>query len=158
MIELIGAELERTGVDPSRLVFEVTETAAIEQIDLAKKFARDLRQLGCGLAIDDFGSGFATFYYLKHLEFDFVKIDGEFISNLPSSSTDQLVVRSLVEIAKGMGKRTIAEFVQDDATIDLLTKLGVDYAQGFHLGRPGRSFRMPTGCAPSAGSAVPVTP
>jgi len=137
IVELIKSELERTGIDPRRLVFEVTETAAIEQIDLAKRFARDLRGLGCGLAIDDFGSGFATFYYLKHLEFDYVKIDGEFISNLPSSSTDQLVVRSLVEIAKGLGKRTIAEFVQDDATIELLRRLGVDYAQGFHLGRPG---------------------
>ncbi|HYH61104.1 MAG TPA: EAL domain-containing protein [Solirubrobacterales bacterium] len=159
MVELIGAELERTGADPSRLVFEVTETAAIEQIDRAKKFARDLRSLGCGLAIDDFGSGFATFYYLKHLEFDFVKIDGEFISNLPSSSTDQLVVRSLVQIAKGMGKRTIAEFVQDDATVDLLTRLGVDYAQGFHLGRPGPiDFSNANGAPAQISSVVPVRP
>ena len=137
VISLIGRELESAGVDPSRLIFEVTETAAIEQIDRAKEFARGLRALGCGLAIDDFGSGFATFYYLKHLEFDYVKIDGEFIANLPTSATDQLVVRSLVEIAKGLGKKTVAEFVQDDATIEALRRFGVDYAQGFHIGRPG---------------------
>jgi diguanylate cyclase (GGDEF)-like protein/PAS domain S-box-containing protein len=137
LLELIGSELERTGVDASLLVFEVTETAAIERIDGAKQFARGLRALGCKLAIDDFGSGFATFYYLKHLEFDFLKIDGEFVKNLPTSTTDQLVVQSLVDIAKGLGKQTIAEFVGDDATVEMLQRFGVEFGQGFHLGRPG---------------------
>ena len=137
IVKLIGAEIERTGIDPGRLVFEVTETAAIERVDGAKQFARGLKSLGCQLAIDDFGSGFATFYYLKHLEFDYVKIDGEFVRNLPWSTTDQLVVRSLVEIAKGLGKETIAEFVSDDETAEMLRRYGVDWGQGFHLGPPG---------------------
>lgn len=137
LLDLIGRELDNSGVDPSLLVFEVTETAAIERIDGAKQFARGLRSLGCKLAIDDFGSGFATFYYLKHLEFDYLKIDGEFVKNLPSSTTDQLVVQSLVDIAKGLGKQTIAEFVGDDATVEVLQRFGVDFGQGYHLGRPG---------------------
>jgi EAL domain-containing protein (putative c-di-GMP-specific phosphodiesterase class I) len=137
MIDLIGDEIERTGVDPGRLVFEVTETTAIEQIESAKQFAYGLHNLGCKLAIDDFGSGFATFYYLKHLEFDYLKIDGEFIKNLPTSPTDQLVVRSLVDIAKGLGKQTIAEFVEDEATVEMLRDFGVDWGQGYHLGKPG---------------------
>lgn len=137
MIDLIGDEIERTGVDPGRLVFEVTETAAIEQIESAKQFAYGLHNLGCKLAIDDFGSGFATFYYLKHLEFDYLKIDGEFIKNLPTSPTDQLVVRSLVDIAKGLGKQTIAEFVEDEVTVGMLRDFGVDWGQGYHLGKPG---------------------
>ncbi len=136
MIELIGREVARTGVDPSLLVFEVTETAAIERIESAKQFAYGLRALGCELAIDDFGSGFATFYYLKHLEFDYLKIDGEFMKNLPNSPTDQLVVRSLADIAKGLGKQTIAEFVGDDVTVEMLRDYGVDWGQGYHLGKP----------------------
>lgn len=137
LVDVIRSELDNTGIDPSLLVFEVTETAAIERIDNAKHFARALRSLGCQLAIDDFGSGFATFYYLKHLEFDVLKIDGEFVKNLPRSTTDQLVVRSLVDIARGLGKRTIAEFVSDEATLEVLKRFGVDFAQGFHLGCPG---------------------
>jgi diguanylate cyclase (GGDEF)-like protein/PAS domain S-box-containing protein len=136
MTQFLAQRLAATGVDPRGLMFEVTETVAIENIDRAKQFARELRDLGCSFALDDFGSGFASFYYLKHLDFDYLKIDGEFIKNLPSSETDQLVVRSLVDIARGMGRKTIAEFVGDDETIDILRDYGVDYAQGFHLGKP----------------------
>jgi diguanylate cyclase (GGDEF)-like protein/PAS domain S-box-containing protein len=137
VVELIERELAQTGVDPAQLVFEVTETAAIERVDRAKDFARSLRSLGCKLAIDDFGSGFATFYYLKHLDYDYVKIDGEFVKNLANSTTDQLVVRSLVDIARGLGKQTIAEFVEDAETIEALRRFGVDWAQGFFIGCPG---------------------
>jgi diguanylate cyclase (GGDEF)-like protein/PAS domain S-box-containing protein len=133
---VIAEELERAGADPRRLIFEVTETAAIVNLDRAKQFARSLRKLGCGFALDDFGAGFASFYYLKHLTFDYLKIDGEFIEDLPKSKTNQLVVRAVVEIARGLGKKTIAEFVGDDKTVELLRHYGVDYAQGFHVGRP----------------------
>jgi len=83
-------------------VFEVTETAAIVNVDRAKQFARRLNELGCGFALDDFGSGFASFYYLKHLDFDYLKIDGEFVEGLWRSRTDQLVVQSVVEITRGL--------------------------------------------------------
>ncbi len=118
------------------LTVEVTETEAIVNIDRARVLARDLRALGCRFALDDFGAGFASFYYLKHLAFDLLKIDGEFIRQLPITPTDRLVVRAVVDIAKAMGTQTCAEFVGDDETVELLRDLGVDYGQGFHLGRP----------------------
>jgi EAL domain-containing protein (putative c-di-GMP-specific phosphodiesterase class I) len=88
------------------------------------------------VALDDFGSGFGSFQYLKHLPFDFLKIDGDYIRGLPSSPTDQLVVRALVDLVAGMGRQTIAEFVSDGETLTLLRDYGVDYAQGFEVGRP----------------------
>jgi|GEM_PF-757103 len=119
-----------------RLVIEITETAAITNIERARTLARELQALGCQLALDDFGAGFASFYYLKHLRFDYLKIDGEFIRSLCATPIDQLVVQAVVSIAHGLHTRTIAEFVGDDATIELLRRLGVDYGQGYHLGRP----------------------
>ena len=112
------------------------ETAAIVNIDRAREIARALRSMGIRFALDDFGAGFASFYHLKHLAFDHLKIDGEFIRDLPRSKVNQLVVQSVVTIAKGLGKRTIAEFVGDEATFNALCELGVDYAQGFHLCPP----------------------
>jgi EAL domain-containing protein (putative c-di-GMP-specific phosphodiesterase class I) len=102
----------------------------------ARRFARGLRELGCALALDDFGTGFGSFYYLKHLPVDYLKLDGEFIQNLPRSPIDEHVVRAITEVAIGMGIKTVAESVSDDATIELLEKLRVDYAQGFHIGVP----------------------
>ena len=129
--------LDSHRVNDGRLVVEITETAAITNIERARDLARDVRSLGCALALDDFGAGFATFYYLKHLEFDYVKIDGEFIKRLPHNAADQLVVRAVVDIARGLGSETVAEFVQDDETIEMLRAFGVGYAQGYHTGRPG---------------------
>ncbi len=128
--------LAKYPVPANRLVVEVTETAAIVNIDKARDVARGLRKLGCRFALDDFGAGFASFYYLKHLEFDLLKIDGEFVKNLTNSTTDQLVVRSVVQVATGLGAQTVAEFISDDATLARLCELGVDYGQGYHLGRP----------------------
>jgi len=123
-------------IRPDRLVIEITETAAIINIESAHHLAQELRALGCKMALDDFGAGFASFYYLKHLEFDFLKIDGEFIRNLCATPTDQLVVRAVVTVAEGLNTSTIAESVGDQATLELLRRLGVSYGQGFHLGRP----------------------
>jgi diguanylate cyclase (GGDEF)-like protein/PAS domain S-box-containing protein len=138
----IAAELERGGVDPKRLIVEITETAAISGLDDARRFAQRVTELGCGFALDDFGAGFGSFYYLKHLPFDYLKIDGEFIHSLPASRTDQLVVQALVDIARGLGKQTIAEFVADDDTLALLRDYGVDLAQGYHLGRPAPAGQL----------------
>jgi diguanylate cyclase (GGDEF)-like protein/PAS domain S-box-containing protein len=124
------------GIDPSLLVFEITETAAIANMEAAVGFGKTLRDLGCGLALDDFGAGFASFYNLKHMPLDWLKIDGDFITNLATSETDQLLVRHMTEIGDGLGMRTIAEFVEDEKTLELLAGYGVTCAQGFHIGRP----------------------
>ena len=136
LLELISRELERTNVPPHDLIFEVTETAAVINMARAGQFVRDFTRLGCRFALDDFGAGYGSFYYLKHLPFDFLKIDGEFVKGCRTSETDRLLIKAAVDIAAGMGKRTIAEFVGDDETTHLLSRLGVDYGQGFHLGRP----------------------
>jgi diguanylate cyclase (GGDEF)-like protein/PAS domain S-box-containing protein len=128
--------IEAAGIDPACLIFELTETAAIANIEEARAFAYRLRARGCQFALDDFGAGFGSFYYLKTLPFDYFKIDGDFIRDVVSSPMDQLVVDAIVGIAKGMGKKTIAEFVGDDATARLLHTSGVDYAQGYHIGKP----------------------
>lgn len=128
--------LAHTPIPPARLVVEITETAAIEDLEQAEQVAAGLRALGCELALDDFGAGFACLVYAKRLNFDYLKIDGEFIRALADDPTDELVVRLVVEIARGLGAKTVAESVGDDATVELLRRLGVDYGQGFHLGRP----------------------
>jgi EAL domain-containing protein (putative c-di-GMP-specific phosphodiesterase class I) len=132
----IERQLALYGVDPGRLVIEITETAAISNMARARAFCVGVQALGCEVALDDFGAGFGSFQYLKHLPFSYLKIDGDFIRALPDSPKDQLVVKALVGVTRGMGRRTIAEFVSDEATIELLRDYGVDYAQGFEVGRP----------------------
>ncbi len=124
------------GVEPSRLVIEVTETAAISDMERAREFCTGVIELGCRVALDDFGAGFGSFQYLKHLPFTYLKIDGDFIRRLPVSRTDQLVVRAIAGLVRGMGRQTIAEFVGDQTTMSMLRAYGVDYAQGFEVGRP----------------------
>jgi EAL domain-containing protein (putative c-di-GMP-specific phosphodiesterase class I) len=136
LVEDIEHELARTGADPARLVFEITETALIEETDVAVTLAERLRQLGCRFALDDFGSGYGGFHYLKHLPMDFLKIDREFIRDATSSPADQHVIRAIVGLAHAFGLQTIAEGVEDQETLELLRVFGVDLAQGFHLGRP----------------------
>lgn len=135
-VTMVGREMVKADIDPSKLVFEVTETAAVADIDQARKFAESLNRVGCRFALDDFGSGFASFYYLKHLPISYLKIDGEFVKDLPRSPTDQLVIKALVSVADGLGIKTVAEFVEDAETLELLRKFGVTYAQGYHIGRP----------------------
>jgi EAL domain-containing protein (putative c-di-GMP-specific phosphodiesterase class I) len=128
--------LEWHGVDPSQLMLEITETAAISNMRSARAFCAGVLALGCSVALDDFGAGFGSFQYLKQLPFSHLKIDGDFIRLLPVSPTDQLVVRALADVARGMERETIAEFVGDQRTMSMLRGYGVDYAQGFAVGRP----------------------
>jgi EAL domain-containing protein (putative c-di-GMP-specific phosphodiesterase class I) len=145
------------GIDPSLLVFEITETAAIANMEAAVGFTATLRDLGCGLALDDFGAGFASFYNLKHMPLDWLKIDGDFISNLTTSPTDQLLVQHMAQIGEGLGLRTIAEFIEDEETLEMVAGYGVTCAQGFHIGRPepveidvmSHRIRLDRGKAPS---------
>jgi EAL domain-containing protein (putative c-di-GMP-specific phosphodiesterase class I) len=136
MLPYIERRLEHHRVSPSRVVLEVTETASISDMQKARAFCAGVQALGCAVALDDFGAGFGALHYLKQLPFSYLKIDGGFIKSLTRSPQDELVVRALVELARGMGSSTIAEFVGDEATLALLRELGVDYAQGFHIGRP----------------------
>ena len=136
MLTHIERELSRVAIDPRRLIVEITETAAISDMSRAQRFCRDLQSLGVKVSLDDFGVGFGSFQYLKQLPFDYLKIDGGFIEHLAFSREDQLVVKALVGVAAGMGKETVAEFVTDEQTVELLREYGVNYAQGFQIGRP----------------------
>ena len=136
VLATIESELAESRIDPSCLTFEITETAAIVNIQKARAFAERIAELGCGFALDDFGAGFGSFYYLKHLPFDVLKIDGEFVRNLTDSVKDQAVVKSLARIATELGKQTVAECVEDAATLELVRRYGVNFAQGFHVGVP----------------------
>jgi EAL domain-containing protein (putative c-di-GMP-specific phosphodiesterase class I) len=123
-------------VDPHRITFEITETAACEQLNVAIEFIRKIRALGCQISLDDFGVGFSSFSYLKHLNADLLKIDGSFIRDIHNSKSDQLFVKALVDVARGMGMQTIAEFVENEQVFRRVMSLGVDYVQGYYLGKP----------------------
>ena len=135
-LEQVEKELKKTGIDPGNLIFEITESTAVNNVDRARNFAEKLLSLGCKVALDDFGAGFASFFYLKHLPFTHLKIDGEFVKDLARAPIDQLIVKSLVDVCKGRRIHTVAEFVEDADTLAALKRLGVDYAQGYYLGRP----------------------
>jgi diguanylate cyclase (GGDEF)-like protein/PAS domain S-box-containing protein len=126
------------GLNPASVIFEITETAAMSNFEKAERFTQTLNDIGCNLALDDFGTGFGSFMYLKHLNARYLKIDSEFVRDLVSNDTDQKVVKSIVDIAHSLEKQTIAEGVEDAATLAALKDRGVDFAQGFYLGRPKR--------------------
>jgi diguanylate cyclase (GGDEF)-like protein/PAS domain S-box-containing protein len=136
LVEFITDRVVRYNVDPSALIFEITESRAIEDIVGVKALLHDLRQLGCRIAVDDFGTGFSTFAYLRQLEADYLKIDGSIIQGLPDDALDRTVVAALTSIAEIAGKRTIAEWVEDPKMLIALYECGVDYAQGFAIGHP----------------------
>ncbi|MFZ5756364.1 MAG: putative bifunctional diguanylate cyclase/phosphodiesterase [Pseudomonadota bacterium] len=123
-------------VDPSSLIFEITETAAIADIDATSQIMHKIKALGCQFALDDFGVGFSSLYYLKKLPVDYVKIDGSFIRNLHNDPDSQVLVRALVEVSRAYRLRTVAEFVEGSEILDILQVLGVDYAQGYHIDQP----------------------
>jgi diguanylate cyclase (GGDEF)-like protein len=124
------------GLNPAWLDFEITETAAISNMDHARAFAEAVTGMGCGLGLDDFGTGFSSFSYLKELPVQHLKIDIEFIRELPRSPTDQRLVNALVQFAKAFGQETVAEGIEDAETLALVRAFEIDYAQGFHIGRP----------------------
>jgi diguanylate cyclase (GGDEF)-like protein len=136
VMDCIDRELQETGIDPSSIIFEVTEAEAIASIAEACRFAGRLVELGCAFALDDFGAGFSSFQYLKSLPFEYLKIDGQFIRNLNASAGDREIVKAIVQMAACLGKKTIAEFVGDQVTVDLLREYGVNFAQGYHVGKP----------------------
>ncbi|MDZ4150782.1 EAL domain-containing protein, partial [Methylicorpusculum sp.] len=116
--------------------FEITETAAIASLSNATHFIRTLKQQGCFFSLDDFGSGLSSFAYLKNLPVDYLKIDGLFVKDIVDDKVDLAMVRSINEVGHVMDKKTIAEFVENDEILDILKQLGVDYAQGYGIGKP----------------------
>ncbi|MBM4180165.1 MAG: EAL domain-containing protein [Betaproteobacteria bacterium] len=134
--ETMKEALARHGVDGGRLLLEITETAALANFSSATRIMAQLRGLGCAFGLDDFGVGYSSFQYLKELPVDFVKIDGSFIKGLLHNQDDVVFVKALNDAVRGFGKYTIAEFVEDEATLAILREIGVDYAQGYLIGRP----------------------
>jgi diguanylate cyclase (GGDEF)-like protein/PAS domain S-box-containing protein len=148
----IAAELKRHGVAPQRLIVELTETSAVSDLHDAQRFIEALHQTGCGVSLDDFGTGFSSFAYLKHLQVDSVKIDGLFIRNLPQEYDNQLFVRAMATVARGLHKTIIAEGVEDEQTLQMLASFGVDCVQGYHLEKPRADHPLLAGAARSARS------
>ena len=119
-----------------RMMVEITETTAITDIEESVMFVKSLRELGCRVAIDDFGAGYSSFHNLRRLDFDIVKIDGAFVKDLPNSPEDQILVRALVDLAQNFSMETVAEWVTDEATAKIVEAAGISYMQGFHFGQP----------------------
>jgi diguanylate cyclase (GGDEF)-like protein/PAS domain S-box-containing protein len=136
LLPLLQDLLSSGEVDPHRLIFEITETAALADFEAACSLMETIQSMGCKFAIDDFGVGFSSFYYLKQLPVDYVKIDGSFIRDLAHNRDDQVLVKAMGEIARGFGKKTVAEYVEDATTLGLLRDYNIDFAQGYHVGRP----------------------
>ncbi|MDR9500067.1 MAG: EAL domain-containing protein [Hydrogenovibrio sp.] len=136
VVDTIRGAFERTGVPTHKIAFEVTETQQIRSRDKAESVTSELREMGCGVSLDDFGTGLATFDYLKSFQFDTVKIDGAFIKNIEANAEDRQIVRSICDVSKLMGLVTVAEFVETEQIAAVLADLGVDYGQGYGLGRP----------------------
>lgn len=135
-IHFLKAQFSQYEIPPSLICFEITETAAIANLSKAAQFISELRTLGCQFALDDFGSGMSSFAYLKTLPIDYLKIDGCFIQNIIDDEIDLAMVTAIHQIAQVMGIRTVAEFVENEATLTALRLLGIDYAQGYGIARP----------------------
>ena len=135
-LEFISTQLRETGVDASKICFEVTETVAISNLNAAISFISILKEIGFHFALDDFGSGLSSFGYLKTLPVDYLKIDGMFVKDMVDDPIDYAMVKSINDIGQVMGLQTIAEFVENDDIKDMLSNIGVNFAQGYGTGKP----------------------
>ena len=133
----IHEQLTHFGIDASHICFEITETAAITNLNNAVRFVQDIKAEGCSFALDDFGAGLSSFAYLKAISADYLKIDGGFVRSMLEDPMDKAIVQAIHQIGKVAGMRTIAEFVEDDAVWDQLRTVGIDFAQGFAIEPPG---------------------
>lgn len=129
-------QLNTAGIDGSKICFEITETAVIENLSTARTFISVLKRYGCQFALDDFGSGLSSYGYLKNLPVDYLKIDGMFIKDMVNDPIDRAMVKSINEIGHIMGMKTIAEYVENEETKEMLRELGMNYAQGYLIGKP----------------------
>ena len=136
IMTVVKESMDTYGVDPSKIVFEITETAAVENLSEAREFIDSLQSIGCRFALDDFGTGFSSFHYLRNLPVDYVKIDGSFVRNLHIDQEDRVFVKAMVELAQGLGITCIAEFVENREIVGILRNLGVELGQGYYLSKP----------------------
>ncbi|WP_179953234.1 sensor domain-containing protein [Desulfobotulus mexicanus] len=150
MAAFLQKSIKESGADPEKLIFEITETAAIQDMDRALDFIRQMKALGCRFSLDDFGVGFTSFVYLRELGVDYIKIDGSFIRKLHERQEDRSVVRAIAQMARELGIMTVAEFVEVPETLEILSGFGVDFGQGFFIGKPAP--------ASLAFSGIPVLP
>ncbi|HEX9094442.1 MAG TPA: EAL domain-containing protein, partial [Coriobacteriia bacterium] len=134
ILATVSTALKDAGIEPRRLGFEITETAAVADILRAQEFICTLSDIGCRFSLDDFGSGFSSFYYLRHLPIDCLKVDGSFIRGLPHSEQDRHLVKGIVELCRGLGVEVAAEYVESEETLKVVRELGMDYAQGNFIG------------------------
>lgn len=141
-ISKVRALAHHADIRPERIVFEITERETISNLKLLEKFVHNLKLQGFSFAIDDFGSGYSSFHYIKHLPIDYIKIEGEFIKHMLNDSVYAAFVKSIVTLAQELGIKTIAEFVEDQATLEECLRLGIDFAQGYFVGRPGATFSV----------------
>jgi len=128
--------LSSTAVNHSQLVFEITETAAMSDVDVTQHFIRELKEMGCRFALDDFGAGFSSFYYLKRFDVDYLKIDGSFVRDLATDEGNRIFVRALCDVARGLNKQVVAEWVENRRTLEILNEMGTLYGQGYLFQRP----------------------
>lgn len=140
----VDSHLKKHGVAPEKIMFEITENLAVRHLSHVEKQITALRKMGCEVALDDFGKGYSSLGYLQQLSVDYIKIDGSFIRNLTTNTVDQKMVRLIAEIGREAGMKTIAEYVQSGPAFSLLAELGVDYAQGFYVGKPAATPRNKT--------------
>lgn len=136
LLPVLKKKLEATWISPSRLTFEITETAAVTNFEKTRLMVSKIRALGCRFALDDFGAGFSSFNYIKNFPVDYLKIDGQFINNLAVDQADQVLVKSMIDVAHSLGKKAIAEYVSNAEILRLLKEFGVDYIQGYLVGVP----------------------
>jgi EAL domain-containing protein (putative c-di-GMP-specific phosphodiesterase class I) len=136
IFDFIKNQITSNNIDPHKISFEITETAAISSLEAAKKLMQKLKNIGCQFSLDDFGSGLSSFSYLKNLPVNNLKIDGSFVRNIANDPIDFAMVKSIHEIGKTMGMSTIAEFVESEEIIEKLKEIGVDYAQGYAISKP----------------------
>lgn len=138
ILRFLDDRLARLGVPAGKLTFELTETAAIDSYGAARDFIQRMRRHGCRVSLDDFGSGYASYSHLKNLRTDSLKIDGVFVRDMLESPSDRAMVKSMHEVARSLGIRTVAEFVESPAHLEALRKIGIDYAQGYAIHKPAR--------------------
>jgi len=136
LVPTILESLKITGVNPNRITFELTESASLFNLHITQRVIAELHKLGCSFSVDDFGSGFSSFSYLKDLPADYIKLDGSFIQNLNKDTVDQALVKAMIQVIQALGKKAVAEYVENQEILDILKSMGIDFVQGYHIGHP----------------------
>lgn len=136
LVPTILESLKLTGVNPNRITFELTESASLFNLNITQRVIAELHKLGCSFSVDDFGSGFSSFAYLKDLPADYIKLDGSFIQNLHKDTIDQALVKAMIQVIQALGKKAVAEYVENEEILQILKSMGIDFVQGYHIGHP----------------------